>query len=228
MAKKVKNVEETSVTEITTTTTVVKPETHNEAEHKECCCGDCKHVDTTKYDRVYVKTSNHLDKQEEKARAKNKQEKLDEIAWLRERLDVEYFELAGRHYGSCQSEEVVAVVESDSVVEENEEKKGLQESLFQQRMESAKKGIVTNSVLGAVFSILFLCGLAVILMASLNPEILSPGSQQTQYIGLFICLGAFVIIIVCSMLALYFFGHLVQCVRDAKDPTRSDSKDEKI
>ena len=250
MSKKVETVEETVVTTTTTTTTSKAAENERCKEH-ECHCEECKpcltQAQLRKQNYIYKETVANFQREEKKAKEKHDLDRQSKIRWLHERTNIEYTEITGFEAPIAVRKERVYIVKSKDVISTDEEayvlskkpvveevevveEEGneLQNSLFQQRLESARKGIVTNSILGIVFAILFLLGVAIIMMASLEPAILDPGSATMQHIPLFVCLGAFLLIVVGGMFALFFFGHLVQCIRDSKDPSRKNTEDEKI
>ena len=221
----------TTITETRTVTTTVR----DDSAECNCCCnclyGGCYEESLEKYNRQYREVEESLNGREK--RAGDNQYDLDEVAWLRHRLNIEYKRITGYWYAFKDGS--VRIITNEVIVEQhsNEEtvatKLSLQESIFEMRLKSAKRGIFKNSIFGVIFAIILLGGLGIIIMESLFPGIMNPGGgEMRQVVTMLTSLGGFLAIVVGGMFALFFFGHLVQCVRDAKDPTRSNAEDEKI
>jgi|GEM_PF-5535366 len=115
---------------------------------------------------------------------------------------------------------------SNQVTTSEQDSTQKQVSIFEQRYQNAKRGFILNLVLAVVFTIVFLGGVFAIGFITFATELMNPATFPIEVALL--SLGGIALLVVGGMLSMYFYGHLAQCVRDIKDPTRQKIADEKI
>lgn len=126
-----------------------------------------------------------------------------------------------------ENEVIEEVVIEEVVVEEVvEEKLATEPTVKELRIRSARRAFGLNLVMGILFALIFIGGVVMLYLATsvigTDNGFTIPGLHETVT-KLIFSLAGIVLMVVGAILTFYFFGHLVQCVRDMKDPERKDA-----